>query len=67
MQRPRVLYDFGCLKSMVTAGGVGAAPANIALIAETDMTTLNTLKMRIKVGGAKLVLVLAGVRPWSSR
>jgi hypothetical protein len=33
MCRPCVRYDFGCLKSMVTAGGAGAAPAYIALVA----------------------------------
>ena len=32
-QRPRVRYDFGSLKSMVTAGGVGAASAYIAFVA----------------------------------
>lgn len=32
--RPRARIDsaYGCLKSMVTAGGVGAAPAYIALV-----------------------------------
>lgn len=29
---------------------------------ETSMTNLNTLSMRVKVGGAKVALALAGVR-----